>query len=86
MLSEMSSHQLSEWMAFYSLEPFGFERDIYGHGIVAATIVNVRRKKRFVKPQDFIPKEKELSSVGSFFKNLKAMILLRGRNNGDNGS
>lgn len=73
-------------MAYYRLEPFGFEADMYGHGIVAATIVNVKRKRRFVKPEQFIPKEKQMPSASSFFQNLKTLILLKGKDNGNNNS
>jgi hypothetical protein len=39
----MSSHELSEWMAFFRLEPFGEERQDLRAAIVAQTIANVNR-------------------------------------------
>ena len=56
----MSSKDIAEWKAYYSLEPFGEERADLRMGILASLIANVNRdtKKRqdpFV-PADFIPK------------------------------
>jgi hypothetical protein len=58
MLRRMSSQELTEWMAFYSLEPFGREIEMYGHAITASTIANVNRDKNSkpFKPGDFVPK------------------------------
>jgi len=58
MLSRISSRELTEWMIFFSREPFGTEADFLGHGIVASTIANVNRKKgsKAMKPDDFMPK------------------------------
>ena len=56
----MSSREFSEWVAFYGLEPFGFQAEFMGHAQTAATIVNVNRGKgKPVKVQDFMPKEPE---------------------------
>jgi hypothetical protein len=54
----VSSKELTEWSVYYQLEPFGSEVDLLGHGIVAATLANVNRKKgtRAFKPADFMPK------------------------------
>lgn len=85
----ISSYQLSEWMAFFNLEPFGFESNMFGHGIVASTLVNIRKKKgvKAVTPQDFIPKIKEKKSAREFFKNLKSLILSNSKDaNGNHNS
>lgn len=56
----MSSREFSEWMAFFGLEPFGFEAEFLGHAQTAATIANVNRGKgKAMKVQDFMPKEQE---------------------------
>ena len=57
MLSEISSRQFAEWMAYAQLEPFGEERDDLRMGIVASTIANVNRgkDKKPYKPSDFMP-------------------------------
>jgi hypothetical protein len=60
LLAETTSAELTEWMAFYQLEPFGPERGDLQAGIVAATVANVNRDaKKQKKPysaQDFMPK------------------------------
>lgn len=57
MLRRMSSRELSEWMAFYRLEPFGTEVDLLGSAITSATVYNVNRgkKNKAREPKDFIP-------------------------------
>jgi len=69
LLSRISSRELSEWMAYYELEPFGEERADLRAGIIAATIANVNRskKQRAFQPAQFMPKfggepEKETQS------------------------
>lgn len=60
LLSRISSRELSEWMVYYELEPFGEERADLRAGIVASTVANVNRDpKKQKKPfaaQDFMPK------------------------------
>jgi flagellar basal body rod protein FlgC len=61
LLSRISSRELTEWMAFFSIEgPTGDERDDWRAGMIASTIANVNRdsKKKGspYKPQDFMPK------------------------------
>lgn len=57
-LEKHSSRELTEWMAFMQVEPFGEERADLRAGIVASTIANVVRKKggKMAKPEDFMPK------------------------------
>lgn len=59
MLRRMDSAELTEWLAFYTLEPFGGETPYLGHAITAATIANANRGKKGgkpAKPEDFMPK------------------------------
>ena len=62
LLAETTSAELSEWVAFYGMEPFGPERGDLQAGVVAATVANVNRDpKKQKKPysaQDFMPKFK----------------------------
>lgn len=57
MLSRMGSDELSEWMAFYSLEPFGDYRADVRSGVVAATFANANRapNAKVFTPEDFMP-------------------------------
>lgn len=45
LLSELDSAELSEWMAYYQLEPFGCPADDARHGIMAAMFYNANRGK-----------------------------------------
>ena len=53
MLAEMSSAELTEWIEFYGLEPFGEERSDWRSAIAASAICNSFGAK--TKPKDFIP-------------------------------
>jgi len=54
----MSSLELTEWMLFSQLEPFGSEVNFMGHAITASTIANVNRGKgdKPYNVSDFMPK------------------------------
>ena len=58
-LQRISSHELAEWSAEYSIEPFGDVRGDLQAGIVAATIANVNRdpdkKSKPFTAVDFMP-------------------------------
>ena len=54
----MSGLEFAEWLAFYSLEPFGEERGDLRMGILASLYANAHRDTRKAKtyePKDFIP-------------------------------
>lgn len=57
LLSRIDSRELTEWMAFYSLEPWGTEAEDVRTGIIASTVANVNRdpKKKAYKIRDFMP-------------------------------
>ncbi len=61
LLKNISSRELTEWMVYYEIEPFGEERADLRSGIIASTIANVNRGKggKAYKPSDFIPKFEE---------------------------
>ena len=66
LLRRISSRELSEWVEFYKLEPFGAEAGFIGHAITASTVANVNRPKgqRAYKADEFMPQfEKEPQSV-----------------------
>ena len=58
LLKRISSRELSEWMAFGQLEPFGAEAGYIGHAITSKTIADVNRPKgaQAYKISDFIPR------------------------------
>jgi len=58
LLTRMSSHELSEWMAYLAVEPFGEERADYRAAIGHALLANINRGKRSktYTPEDFMPR------------------------------
>lgn len=58
LLAMLTPQQFDEWIAYWTLEPFGYETEWQHAGVVASVIANVHRKKhsRSYKPSDFIPK------------------------------
>ncbi len=57
LLHRVSAQELTEWMAFYRLEPFGSEANYLGHAITSATVMNSQRtkKSKVFKPETFMP-------------------------------
>lgn len=66
LLTRVSSYELTEWMVYYQLEPFGPERGDLNAGIVAATVANANRdpkkRKEPYRPQDFMPEFKGIEA------------------------
>jgi len=57
LLARIDSKELSEWMGYFELNPFGSVRDDLQAGIIASTIANVHRGKndKSFTPSDFMP-------------------------------
>lgn len=59
LLARISSRELSEWIAFYAVEPWGVMPDDLRTGIITSAIANTNRdpkkQKKPFTPQDFIP-------------------------------
>lgn len=59
LLAQTDSRELSEWMAYYRLEPWGCEVEDLRAGIIASTIANANRdpkkQRKPFQPSDFIP-------------------------------
>lgn len=56
LLSRIDSRELSEWLAYYGLNPWGPERADLRAGTIASTVANCLTEKSDFKPSDFIPK------------------------------
>lgn len=60
LLRRMSSRELTEWMAFFSLEPWGTEVEDWRAGLIASTIANShrdpKRRRKLYEPSDFMPR------------------------------
>lgn len=56
-LEELTGKQLTEWEAYYSLEPFGELQEWERTGLLASMIANLFRGKdnKAAQPVDFIP-------------------------------
>lgn len=59
MLEALTSRQVAEWYAFWTLEPWGSRVEWMRFGQVAATIANVNRnpQARAFTVEDFMPQE-----------------------------
>lgn len=59
LLTRIDSRELTEWAAYFSLEPWGTEVADWRAGMVASTIANVNRdpkkRRKPYEPKDFIP-------------------------------
>jgi len=63
LLARTDSRELSEWMAFFSLEPWGCEVDDWRFGMLASVIANANRdekkRRKPFEPKDFMPQRIE---------------------------
>ena len=61
LLRRVTSRELSEWMAYYSVEPFGEDRADLRSGIIASLIYNTNRGKDQspLSPKDFMTIRRE---------------------------
>lgn len=73
----MSSDEFTHWIAYYSLEPFGQERDNIHAGIVASTLANINGGSRKTwTAKDFMVIDKvtrQKQSTAQFLTGLKAL-------------
>ena len=78
LLAEMSSRTLTEWMAYYNIEPFGDELLDVHMANVTAILANQNRKKnqKAMKPGDFRlwKQVKEAFNPNEFYENLKGFL------------
>jgi hypothetical protein len=79
LLAKLGSDELSEWMAFYQLEPFGDFRADYRSALMTSTFANAHRHKDSppFSPEDFMPfieRQPSMSDAKSNAMRLKAMF------------
>ncbi len=87
LLANVGSDELTEWMAFYQLEPFGDFRADFRSGMVAATFANAHRAKdaKPFTPEDFMPfveKHKPKDDPQLNIAQFKAMFAHKVKKNG----
>ena len=57
LLATISSEELTEWAAYYQIDPFGSHRADIQAGVVASTMANIHAKRgHSFTPADFIPR------------------------------
>ena len=60
LLARLSSRQISEWMAYYTLDPFGEERADLRFGMLMALLANMNRdpekRREPYTAEEFMPK------------------------------
>lgn len=55
--NRMSAREITEWMVYYGIEPFGDTQDDFRAGLICSTFANVMgagKKGKALKPTDFI--------------------------------
>jgi len=60
----MSSAEFTHWIAFFSMEPWGYDVEMWQMGMISATSANAagpRKGGKAWRPDDFIPKKHEPS-------------------------
>jgi hypothetical protein len=78
LLRSISSRQLSEWMAFYKLEPFGPKREEIHAAMIAMVIANANRDEKS-KPSPFMIEDFLLDFEGDDDTDQEALLMkLRG--------
>jgi hypothetical protein len=71
----MTSSELTHWIAYDNIEPFGAIRDNIHAGIIAAMVGNPYKKGKPLSPVDFLlkdPEEQREKETAKFFNWLKA--------------
>lgn len=63
LLARTDSRELSEWMAYFSMEPWGTEIEDWRAGMIASVIANANRdekkRRKPFEPKDFMPQRIE---------------------------
>lgn len=60
LLCRIDSQELTEWMAYYRIEPFGHRMDHFmtaSHMALAANLTTGKKAKKYI-PDDFLPSRK----------------------------
>ena len=94
-LAKHTSMELSEWEAFYEIEPFGPRTESWLLAQIAATLININRKKGKtpVHPEDLLPWEvaqktqrpPDVKTMEAYFKSLHEHYSGKAQRNKDHG-
>lgn len=92
MMREMTSPQLMEWIAYYTIEPFGEDRADIRAAItditIAAAAANRKKGAKLPKIEDFIPKfeaEEKSQTVDEMIQIAAAFTIAAGGKVGNDG-
>lgn len=74
LVSELSVDEFMEWIAFYRLEPWGFDIDNWRSANVASTVANANRPPRqpAYKLEQFLPQREKPQTAQDMLAKLKA--------------
>ena len=74
----MSSREFADWMAFFRLEPFGYDVENWRTGMICALLANLlgSGKKRYTA-KDFMPTEKREMTPMEQVQKFRAMTSKR---------
>lgn len=84
----LSSSELTEWAAYYKMEPFGAERDNWHMAQLCSLFANAHRKRNSaaISPDQFMYRDRDThrqkSTVG-FLSGLKALGKRKAKDNGN---
>ncbi len=82
LLRRMSAQEFAEWMAFFEMEPWGYDMENWRFGMLAATMANLHRdpkkRRKPYRPEDFMPKSRREKRAKSW-QDLKAIARLWNR-------
>lgn len=68
----MPSSEFSEWLTYFSLEPFGTVRENYHAGLIASTVANCHSKRTFQADDFMLKTETEIKRKK--FENARAQF------------
>lgn len=74
LLARVDSRELTEWMGFERIEPFGADMDSFRNAQLCATVMNARvgvRNMRIAQARDFMPRSRREMSVDEMISNFK---------------
>ncbi|ODN41047.1 phage tail assembly protein T [Piscirickettsia litoralis] len=55
---ELTASEFNEWLAYYSIEPFGIEKEDYRNALIVSAVANgplQRKDKKLFSADDFMP-------------------------------
>ena len=73
--ASISPAELSDWAAFYALEPWGFEWQRLMNAQLMAAVYNAAGARPALKPSDFLPDERGDEHKGELTAEVLATLL-----------